>query len=158
MPKKDESMEVTAPRAWVSKRRGELVELPSGNVARLRKVEIFEIVATGSIPDSLSALISEVIAATEKGTTPDDQKLQEEFAQTVTVEELAQMVARVVPLVFAEPRLVAEPRQPDYDAGELALEDVDWDDRLFAFNWAMGEVGIVADFFGTEGVSTPSTS
>jgi len=158
MPKKDVGMEVTSPRAWRSKRRGEPVQLPSGNVARLRRVELYEIAATGSIPDSLSALVGEVVAATETGTTPDDEALRADVSRKVSLEDLAQMVARVVPLVFAEPRVVVAPRQPDYDAGEIALEDVDWDDRLFAFNWAMAEVGLVADFFGTAEGSTPSTS
>ena len=143
------ALKVTPAQKWRRGPAGELVTMPSGNVARLQKVSLEHIAATGSLPDSLSGLISEVIAATTAGrdiNAPDwEKEWREKATQELNFAEMVRLIDRVVPLVFLEPKVVAT--DPDYEAGQIALEDLEYPDRQFAFVWAMEGVGLLVNFF-----------
>jgi hypothetical protein len=142
------ALKVTPAAKWKRGPAGELVAMPSGNVARLQRVSLEQIAMTGALPDSLSALINEVIQATIQKRDITSAQWEQEWAkraeEKVDFAQMVRMIDQVAPLVFLEPKIVA---QPDYEAGEIALDDVEYPDRQFAFTWAMGEVGLLVNFF-----------
>jgi hypothetical protein len=140
---------ITPARQWKRQPQTYLRTLPSGNTALLRRVSLVEIATTGKLPEPLSALIGEVIEATLAKQDVGSAEWQEKWqAKTASLDyaTMLKLIDDVVPLVFVEPRIVIG-REPDYDAGEIALGDVDPDDRGDAFVAAFGEVGLLVDFF-----------
>ena len=140
---------VTPARAWKRQPPTYLRTLPSGNTALLRRVTLVEIATSGHLPEPLSALIGEVIEATLARQDVSSPEWAEKWKARTADLDLATMqklIDDVTPLLFVEPRIVTD-REPDYDAGEIALDDVSLDDRSDAFVSAFGEVGLLVDFF-----------
>ena len=98
--------------------RGEEVALPSGQVARVRRVHLLELVEQGKVPDTLSGLVADVIG---------------EGTKTPTLEELGQYI-EVVNLVcisaFVDPPVAAEPSDE-----ALGVEEIAFLDRAEVFRW-----------------------
>lgn len=132
MPKDKKDKVVTSGTEWRRAReKGELVELPSGKVARLRPISLLSLMKRGRIPDPLSAVISEMIGGkTKKGI---DLETFQGFA------ELLELVCREA---FVEPKIVDEPGADD----EIGAMDVGFDDQLFVFNHAQGEIQLMRPF------------
>jgi hypothetical protein len=111
---------VTPLSAWRDQAEGQLHKLPSGNVARLKRVHVLDLVKQGKIPDTLTGLVAQMIDTT-------GGKIE------VTLKDLGDYVD-VVNLVaiaaFVEPRLAAEPGD---DA--LGVEELPFVDRAAVFEW-----------------------
>lgn len=108
-------MAVTSIADW---RREHEMLLPSGNVARLRKVHVLDLAEQGQIPTPLVGMVS-TLMATGKAIIR-----QEQFKDYA---ELINLVARVA---FVEPKLADQA-----DEAHLAVSEVDMADRLEVFNW-----------------------
>lgn len=108
-----------------AREEGVVVTLPSGNVARLRPVALDVLVTSGEVPDLLTPLAARMLYG-EVG----DEELQ-------GVAEVARGTAKLCNLVcraaFVEPRIVDDPQAED----EVALEDVDFTDRMAVFQVAI---------------------
>lgn len=113
--------------AWRQPREtGELITLPSGNVARLRPVAVDALLATGRIPDLLSGVAAKTLwSETDTATIADDGKLAKEYTDLINL---------VVPLAMLEPRVVDNPEGD----GEIALDDLEFADKVAVFNLAIG--------------------
>jgi hypothetical protein len=112
--------EITALSAWREQAEGQVFSLPGGNVVRLRRVHVLDLVKQGKIPDTLTGLVGQMIDTRQ-------------VTLQVTVEDLADYVD-VVNLVaiaaFVEPQLAAEP-----GADVLGVEEVAFVDRAAVFEW-----------------------
>jgi len=140
---------VTPARQWRRQPPTYLRTLPSGNTALLRRVTLIEIATSGHLPEPLSALVGEVIEATLARQDVNSPEWAEKWQARTADLDLATMqklIDDVTPLLFVEPVVVVG-RDPDYDAGEIALDDVGLEDRSDAFVSAFGEVGLLVDFF-----------
>lgn len=128
MSKKD--LKVTSGAEW---RAGELVELPSGKVARLRKPDVLALISeNGEVPDGLSQFMF--------GDSKDADMAE-------ALPAMAPLLNRVTRAAFIEPRIVDEPSKDD----EISLEDVAMADKLFIFQWLMeGAAGQQAGTFPEE--------
>lgn len=121
--------------AWRKPReQGEIVTLPSGNVARLRPVAVDALLAAGRIPDLLSG-----IAAKTLWSETDTASIAEQAEQA---KGFADLINLIVPLAMMEPRVVAEPAGD----GEIALEDVDFSDKIAIFQLATGGSTVLRTF------------
>lgn len=131
---------------------GELIELPSGNRARLRAVSLPTLVAAGNIPDLLTPLVvrmlgqgidattdtlEKALASAEKG--EDDAGAAEAFRQLRDMNEVFDAVCRAI---FVEPRIVETPQADD----EIAAEDLELADKLHAVYLAMQPVEVLRRF------------
>lgn len=121
-------MKVTAAEQWRSLREnGYMVELPSGNVARLRPVSVAEMLKNGHIPDTLTPIAAEAIATTGSG------------IQTETIVKLTNEVTDFLHLItvasFIEPRVVLldtpDDAPPD---GAISIWDVSLEDQAFVLS------------------------
>ncbi len=124
------ALRVTPGRAWRQPREeGYVGRLPSGNVARLRPVDLPTLLASGQIPDILTPLAAAMMFEGPEavGKQPGDPvKLKQ---QTVQMIEFYNAVCRAS---FVEPRIVESPQADD----EIAIEDISLEDRGFVFEIA----------------------
>ena len=94
--------------------------LPSGNVARLKRVALIDLILQGGIPDTLSSRAVEMAGQTQQ--------------RKLTVQELRDYEA-VVNLVVKAAMI-----EPEISDQGLAISDIDFIDRVQIFNWANGGV------------------
>ena len=115
----DEERKPTDVGAWRAQREeGETVVLPSGNVARLRRVHILDLAERGEIPTPLVGIVVEMIGKGEIEITPEN------------LSEYVEVINLVVQASFAEPE-VGKERGPD----RLGIEEIEMPDRLAVFQW-----------------------
>ena len=124
--KQDTQLTVTSGAQWRQARVfGELVPLPSGNVARLRKLSLLGFMRKGKIPDPLSAVINEMVAGKRR-----------EAADLDTFSDFADLLDLICREAFVEPKIVDDPQED----GEISIEDIDFQDRMAVFNWSQKEI------------------
>lgn len=133
---------VTSATEWRSgSKDGFVVELPSGKKARLKRtMNLMSLLEKGKIPNPLAGRIKEMIASQKAA--PD---IMGDDAEEVLPQLLA-LVATQVKRIFVEPRIETEPEDWDEEddgewepsEGAIALDDVDMQDRMFAFAFAQG--------------------
>jgi len=133
--------QVTLAREWRKPREeGYLVELPSGNVARLGPVDLSQFLLDGDIPDLLAPFVARMLF---EGVS--DEELDAEFAPEKALEkagETMQLINTICRASFIEPCIVDE--DPGEDA--ILIEDVTVDDRNFVFSVATRGVMALKSF------------
>lgn len=121
--------------AWRKPReQGEIVTLPSGNVARLRPVAVDALLAAGRIPDLLSG-----VAAKTLWVETDTATIAE---QAETAKNFADLINLIVPLAMLEPQVVDRPEGDN----EIALEDIEFADKIAIFQLATGGSTVLKSF------------
>lgn len=118
--------EPTKASAWFRPPASELVELPSGNTARLRKPSLLTMMRQGQIPNHLS--MAAVTAATGEA-SPD-------YART------AELIEFMVIAAFVEPEVVAD----SPGEGQLSIDQVSDQDKTFVMGWVQSEARAVESF------------
>lgn len=139
-------MQVTSAGEW---KRGELVRLPSGKIARLKKPDILSMVMEdGKIPDALTPLIfgKESQTAIKQGRNPEIELTPE------VIVSLTPVLNKLAKGCFVEPRVVDKPGDD-----EIAPLDVEFNDKLFLFQWVFGEQGQAASRFPAQQVANAET-
>ena len=101
-----------------------VLRLPSGRVARVRAVGPDVVLRHGNLPDSLTALVAQIMDGEE--VQPDPQTLDE-------LRGFAEFLDIVCQCAMVDPRVVAEPTKDN----EIGFDDLDWPDKVFL----MGMVG-----------------
>lgn len=124
-------LQITHASEW---KQGEVVQLPSGKVARLKKPDVLSLITVdGKIPDALGP----VLLGASKG-----QEITAEF----TIESLSGLIPlldKITKACFIEPRVVDNPG-PD----ELGTDDISTADKMWLFqSWAFGGAGQAAATF-----------
>ncbi len=133
MPNKSEELEVTNAKDWrKSQEAGQLVELPSGKVARLTRPHLFSLVKEGLIPDPLSGQVMEMLNDTKPAAT---------VVKTIGADNLILIMDITCKTAFVEPRVVDEPKD-----NELSPNDLDFDDKVFVFWWCQGGIDDLKSF------------
>ena len=140
------------------RKRGEDLELPSGNVALVKRPGMEAFLREGMIPDSLMPIVNEAIT---KGKGLPPEKLAEMSKDMGTVLEMMDSMDRVVCNVVIEPAVrYHKVLMPDLmPGGRLAdsglnvgdeipegaredeyvyTDDIDFEDKAFIFNSAVG--------------------
>lgn len=118
---------VTPAAGW--KRKTEAVQLPSGNVAELKRPNAISLIMEDdNIPDQLTNFVLGRINGTPDGTIGVENRKP--------VMMLARLVAQEA---FVNPRIVEG--EPDYDNGEISISDVDDFDLFAVLEWAVSAGG-----------------
>ena len=132
MPSKQATQTVTTALEWRRARvEGEVVTLPSGKTARLRTMSLLRLLEKGTIPDSLSGIIQEMMGGEKKVAN-----------NLETFQGLSELLAVVCQLSFVYPKIVDDPTEDD----EISIEDVAYDDKFFVFNWSQKEISLMTPF------------
>jgi hypothetical protein len=95
-------------------------ELPSGNVAKLKRISLVDLVEKGEIPQTLTGLVTEMA--------------QKQELRQLSLEELhdfADVVNLVVKACFVEPPVADEPTEET-----LGVYEISFVDRAEVFRWA----------------------
>jgi hypothetical protein len=121
----------TPAREWG---KAQAYQLPSGNIARLKRPAVLALARNGHNPVS-NAVLLELYDRKDQPKTPDE-KLEQ-------IKANSQKYLEVLALTFVEPRLVID-REPNYDNGEIGPQDVDDGDLLWIY-WVFIE-GTAAAF------------
>lgn len=130
-----EQLIVTPGATWRQPRTaGYIVQLPSGNVARLRPVALDVLVGNGTIPDLLSPLAAKALWDETSGAQiAADPKLAVDYMALINA---------IVPAAMLEPLVVDNPTADN----EITLVDLDFTDKIFVFNLAIGPVETLRRF------------
>lgn len=127
----DTTLQVTPASQW--KRRTEIKQLPSGVVAELQRPSTVDTILTnGNLPEGLAQVMLDAFVTqgnAEWKVKPED------------LPAIADLVNTLCRATFVNPRIAPEGSEPNYDAGEIALNDVQDIDRMFILSWATNAGG-----------------
>lgn len=151
---------VSSAKSWKKARpRGEELELPSGNVALVKRPGLEELLIQDMIPDSLTPLAEEAVAKGKAGKAsalkvPTGEELLQDKQK---ISDIFLTMDRVAALVVMEPKVVHHRRPVDPSAEKIEWEDipddelvdeevrdflytneVDFGDKMFIFSFVVG--------------------
>lgn len=127
---------------WYSNQFTEL-DLPSGLHVVVRDVEMEDLLAMGSIPNTMMTLIPELQGL-------DDQKAAEKMMGEQP-ESFADFLNAIVKAALVEPAIGDV---TDVEKNVIALKDIRGKDKMFLFTWINREVQAVRSF--REGENEPA--
>lgn len=145
---------------------GSDVELPSGNVALVRQLSPTAFLESGMLPDPLSAVVHKAIHD-GKGLNP--KQLQRVMADPKQVTAALELFDRVLAYVVIEPDISMPPtctecgeyankpqhsgqadghryREGEREEGVLYADQVVMDDKVYIFNWCLGNTIALKEF------------
>lgn len=127
----------TPAKVWRQPREeGYVVTLPSGNIARLRPVALDVLILSGEIPDLLSPIAAKMLWE------------ETDVAEIANAAELATGTAKLINHVcraaMMEPVVAAVGEEPK--DGEIALEDIDFQDKSIIFQLAIQPAEVLRKF------------
>jgi len=124
------------------RKKGEDLTLPSGNVALVKRPGMESFLTEGIIPDSLMPLVNEAIA-TGRGMPPE--KMAEVAKDPKVVLDMMDAMDRILTKVVVEPKVLWHKDsegnvipEDDRDDEYIYTDDVDFEDKSFIFNYAVG--------------------
>lgn len=131
MTEKTEQLVITPASQW--KRPTETHQLPSGKVVKLKRVSpISLIMRAGNIPDSLAHIAMDAINGGGKKNSQAAGFGKQDLGM------IADLMDSITKSAFADPVIVDN---PDYENGQIAITDIDDDDKIWVMNWAMNPAG-----------------
>jgi hypothetical protein len=143
---------VTRASQWQSKtpNRGLQLEvqLPSGNTCLAIRPGMDTFLSIGIIPNSLMSVISKSIDQAQKGEAVDENKLLEDMmGDPQKLQDIMQLVDAITLFIVKDPQVQkapapGEPRVPD----TLYVDMVDFEDKMFLFQWAVGGIESLETF------------
>lgn len=120
------------------------VELPSGNIIKLKKLGMQSLLASGVIPNSLLGIIQ---SALTKGRGMEDAALAEMAKDPKQLQDMMNMMDRLIVAVAVEPRIYAVPKNSEERDDELIYSDeVNEVDKSFIFQLVSGGTSDLEEF------------
>lgn len=115
---------VTSGKNWRSPREdGVEIEFPSGNVAKIRPLDIGAYIKIGYVPDILKPVVVKVVA---EGSAP--LELGEEYENSV---EWLKLLDALTEYAFIDPKVVQDP----FEDNQISVEDVSFRDKVELFTF-----------------------
>lgn len=137
-----EEVEAIQPDVWRKHQApaGNIVELPSGQKARLRRLGVQRLAALGvlSNTDLLTSLVDKKHINRVKGSPELDEESL--MGDPEGMMKALAMVDQIVIATVIEPRLSPSPAddQEPRDESKMYVEDVDLTDKMFILNYTIG--------------------
>lgn len=135
----------TSAKAWKQQREGVDLDLPSGNVARVKRPGPAVILGGDTLPDSLTPIVSKMVEAA-KGKRPKDN--DDLTKDPKAINDMLKIVDYVLTVSVVEPKVANayEDRDGEWalipdderDEDTLYTDDVDLMDKMFVFQFAVG--------------------
>lgn len=134
---------VTPISAWKQSAEAHIVEVPSGNTCRALRQGMQAFVKAGVVPNSLLPVVMQAI---KSGAVPNLDKIEKDPQKVM---DAVRLMDAVTVHILVEPRVLPVPPQedvksefydPDFERDEDALyvDQVDFTDKVFLFQWACG--------------------
>lgn len=133
----NEEPQVSPVGSWKKKTTGgHVIELPSGNHARVKAPGLPTFLKMGFIPDNLVNIVKGAV----EGKKQDEADIVGELiSDQKRMSDLFDLYDRVVEFVFVEPRLEAPPEdEADRSSDIVYTDEVTFEDKAFVFNFAVG--------------------
>jgi len=124
------NLQVTPAVEW--QRKTELLQLPSGKVVEVRDVDAVGMLLSspdGSIPDFITQQLADGLRGKKSKSALKVEFTPKDFPALI---QIANAITRAC---IVTPRIVDG--EPNYEAGEIHLSDINFDDRLFILNQKM---------------------
>lgn len=130
----------TSAQDWKSSNAHE-VEVPSGNVALVRRKGMQAFLKKGMIPNSLMPIVQKAIKSGDFDMKEGLENLDEKMLQ-----DIMDMYDTVVVECVVQPKVTAVPTDDEGNAlpydqreeGLLYVDEVDFEDKVFLFQWVVG--------------------
>lgn len=151
----NEDRKVSSAKDWKKSSSGlgliHEVSVPSGNVARLRRPGMDTFIKLGMIPNSMMSIIQRNITKAQRGQEPDEASVAAELAKLIEdpekIADILGLADKVLCYCAVEPKVSMPPDDPDErDNDVLYADEVDMDDKMFIFSWAVGGAEDLASF------------
>lgn len=120
------------------------LQVPSGNTCLARRVDLRKLLNAGSIPNLLMPIVREAMKgkqfdASELMENIDEEKITQmlELMDTIVLECILQPQVHPVPMRTVDGKPEPVPTT-ERDESKLYIDEVDFEDRQFIFNWAVG--------------------
>lgn len=159
----------TSVSAWKKSTVPPIVEMPSGNLMRVRRIGLQALIKMGTLPNSLMAIADRAVGkGKQKPQEVSNEELVDLLKDRKKVEEIGRFMDQVTILCAYEPKV--EPLPPEgveRDDDVLYVDEVDEEDKMFLFQVVTGGTtdveafrrehgSTMADIRGRENVELPS--
>jgi len=135
----------TSVAAW-KKNAAEPVELPSGNYMRVRRMSMSTLMATGKMPNSLTAIVKKAV---DKGTgvMGVESEMADLIGDEKQLREMAQFLDTLVTMVAVDPPVSPTPEtEADRQDDVLYADEIEEEDKSFIFQLVTGGTTDVEQF------------
>lgn len=123
-----------------------LVEMPSGNWMRLKKVGLQALIKTGIMPNSLLGIANKAVQKGKKEEVSDEDMLGL-LADKSKLDEISQFMDEVIILCAHEPKVHRLPEQGvERDPDLLYVDEVEDEDKMFVFQVITGGTTDIESF------------
>lgn len=120
----------------------QLLELPSGLFIKVRRVTLQALLSRGKVPNSLLTIVRKAV---DDGETPDENS----FAKDLDISQLTEMM-ELVDVVTCDaardPLVFPIPEDDQRDENFLYVDELDNDDKMHIFRWAVQGVSDLESF------------
>lgn len=137
-----EAVTPTGANQWKKSKQQDPVEVPSGNHALIRRKPLQVFVKAGLIPNDLLPIIKNAMKNGKVEITSDE--IMDSPAMIAGTLELIDVIvceSVVDPKVYPAPL-----KEEDRDEEKLYVDDVDWEDKRFIYEYVLGAVADVEAF------------
>lgn len=122
------------------------ITLPSGQNVRMRRTSLQAFMTTGIIPNKLMEVAQKAIS---KGKDPEMSELAGIITDEGQLTDMIRMMDDAVVHVMIEPKVLPLPEEgEERDPDQLYIDEIDDEDKMFIFNWAVGGTADVEQFRG----------
>lgn len=137
---KNPANRATSVAAWKKSALPDLVEMPSGNYMRIRKIGLQAIIKTGTLPNSLMGIAEKAVGrGNNKPHEVTDEELVALIQDPKKVEEIASFMDKIMVMCAAEPSVSPVPRGGvDRNPEVLYVDEIDEEDKMFVFQVVTG--------------------
>lgn len=152
-PKKNKSASSAAAFRKKSAAATQYTDLPSGNTVKVRPIPITDLLAENILPDALTAMVQEMLSKQDGTAKPEvsQEEVHSLMASPQKIAEMFDIFDRVAAKVVVEPdcqyhRRLVEGSDTEWetipeeerDEEVLYADDMDFDDKSFLFQFAVG--------------------
>lgn len=135
-----EVRKVSSGKEWKEKQAEKPLEVPSGNVALVRRIPLPTLYKAGKIPNSLMPIVHDAIKKGE-GSEKVENWSDEQLMDLIQLMDIVLVECVIDPAVFLEPK-----EGEDRDPNKLYVDEVDFADKAFVYQYAIGGVDDLESF------------
>lgn len=133
--------QVTPVSQWKQKKEPVPLELPSGNTCLVRPVGMQAFLKQGFIPNSLLGIVQAGLKAGETGKPAEidtDALMAEALADPEKLQDIFDIADSVTVYCVVEPPVHPIPEDNLREEDKLYVDELDLDDKMFIFQFAVG--------------------
>jgi hypothetical protein len=132
-------------KAFKKRREGQMLQLPSELWVRARRVDLQTFILKGTVPNPLVEIIQEALAKGQKANIASMMGVEEGQIDLEMVNDMMEVVDSVVIETLLEPKVHDLP-EGERDDDLLYVDEVDPEDKMFIFQWAVGGTSNLEQF------------